>query len=155
MQRHKTTDQKTPLLRDGRQNTITTRGLISKSTTAKLQRRLRVDPAAQEWNARAANLIWRVPKSSKKQRKVPNTASYSSPLPETICCATWHWPQPQDPVPSTTSWSQIIRPPGLVSQTELSLCLSTREWGNEPSNAGPDDHTLSQGKTYSTRSTIN
>ena len=73
-----------------------------------------------------ANLMWGVPESSKRQRRVPNSASCSSPFPGTICCATWHWPQPQDPAPSTTSCSQIMTPPGLVRQTKLSSCLSTR-----------------------------
>ena len=35
-----------------------------------------------------ANLIWRVPESSKRQKRAPNSASGCSPLPGTICCAT-------------------------------------------------------------------
>ena len=73
-----------------------------------------------------ANHVWRVPESSTRQRRVPNSVSGSSPLPGTTCCATWHWPQPQDRGSWTTSWSQIMRTPGLVRQTKLSSCLSTR-----------------------------
>ena len=41
-----------------------------------------------------------------------------------------------DPAPSTTSWSQIMRHPGLVRQTELSSCLSTRRRRAAPAMLG-------------------
>ena len=92
-------------------------------------------------NLRTSKPYVEVPESSKRQRRLPNSASCSSPLPGTICCATWHWPQPQDPAPSTTSWSQIMTPPGLVRQTELSSCLSTRETRTAPAMLGMNPKT--------------